>query len=298
MGLYKVKFKNSNFQNVIVIGGTGFLGSKITDELLNAGENVSLLVKQSSKEKEQVKEFEKRGAKILIGDTEDLKSLEQLKEFEAIICCLGGGVNTHKVIVEATKGGNLKRFIPSSFTTMDPDDVPVGQNFLTDSHRNVLDLVIKENVPYTFILNGIFYEYLTGNDFLGMNFKKKVHIYGEGNQKIFTTHTRDVAKLTVKILNDESKVNTKLHIAGAQLTQNEIVDLFEKERFQFEKVYVSKDELEKEIENEKDYVQKGVLKFGKALFFSNANELKPINQKEYSDVKLFDFKDYVKSMKQ
>lgn len=256
------------------------------------------MVKKSSAEKQEVKDFEKKGAKILIGETDDVKSLEQLKDFEAVVCCLGGGMKTHKVLVEALKGGKLKRFIPSSFTTMDPDDVPVGQNFLTDHHREVLEYLIKEKVPYTFVLNGIFYEYGVDNDFLGMNYKGKLHIYGDGNQKYYTTHTRDVGKLTVKLLNDESKVNQKVHVAGAQVTQNEVVELLEKEGFKFEKIHVSKEELDQQIENEKDKVQNGILKFRKALFFTDANGLKPINFKEYPDVKLIEFKDYIKSLKQ
>jgi len=230
-----------------------------------------------------------------MGDTEG--SLDKLRDFEAVVCCQGGGLKTHKIIIDAIKGGNVKRFIPSSFTTMDPDDLPIGHNFFIDSHRDVYNYCVDSEIPFTLIINGIFYEYCTDNDFLGMNFKGKVHIYGDGKQKFYTTYTKDVGKFLVKILNDETKVNKKIHIGGQLVDQNQVVELFEKLGFKFEKDHVSLEELEKQIESEKDYMQNGILKFRKGLFFTNANKLKIVNEKEYLDVKVTSLEDFAKTLK-
>lgn len=97
------------YENVLVIGATGFLGGKLTRALMDAGENVSILVKSTSLEKPLVLEFEKMGAKVVIGDVNDPTTLDNLKSFEAIVMACGSGVKTHKPVVEACVGGKLKR---------------------------------------------------------------------------------------------------------------------------------------------------------------------------------------------
>lgn len=79
--------------------------------------------------------------------------------------------------------------------------------------------------------------------------------------------------MTVKILNDKTKVNQKVHIAGAVTSANALCDIFTQERWKFEKISVSEEQLEKEIEECKDYVQNGILKFTKAVFFTDAAKL-------------------------
>jgi nucleoside-diphosphate-sugar epimerase len=289
--------KKHLYQSVLVIGCTGFLGRSLTRELLKNEENVTVLVKETSLDNPLVAEFKQKGASVLVGNLESESVLDQLQHFEAIICSMGGGVKTHSLVVKHAK--NCKRIIPSSFTTMDPDDLPLGQNFMTDSHRDVYNLLVESKIPFSFIHNGIFYEYCTNDDFLGMNFPKgDATIYGDGNAKFSTTHTKDVAQFTVRILNDESKINKKIHVASKIATQNELCERFEKAGFQFEKKHVSEKELDAQIEKATNHYEKGILQFRKALFFmSESVQLKPVNAQDYPDVVIIEWDDYIEDLK-
>eukprot|EP01080_Neovahlkampfia_damariscottae_P000882 gene882-9793_t len=175
------------YQNILVTG-------VFAESLINYGENISLLIKI--------------GGKVIVGDLSDEISLSEiLKDFDAVVCVHKGNT-VHQTIVNASKKyKRVKLIIAALWTMFNPDTMKEGENPIADVHRVTLEIMRKSNVPFIGILNGAFYEYALLSDFVGLNLpSNKVKLYGDRNQKFYTTSTLDIAKITPYILNDESKI--------------------------------------------------------------------------------------------
>jgi uncharacterized protein YbjT (DUF2867 family) len=257
-------------------------------------------VRSESLEKESLKKLVSLGAKCVAGDLSDKKSLEEiLKNIDAVVCVHKGNT-VHQNIIDASKKYNsVKLIFGALWTAFNPELSKPGENPIADVHRVTVDILKKGEIPYKGVFNGAFSEYAFLSDFLGLNFKSgKIRIAGDGNKKFWTTSTSDIAKLTPYILNDESKINCFVPIAGDYLSANEAVEIFERVSGKsFEKEIIDENQLNELIKKAQGY--EGVsLKAQRSAFFSDAGFIDPVNAKDYPEVKLQNVEEFAKNFYQ
>ena len=283
------------YNKVLVTGSTGSLGFQITTALLDHGEKVVLLVRKESLENEKVQQLKQKGAEVAIGDLTNEEEITKALEGVDAIVAVHKGI-THEHLLKAAKSKNVKRIISALWTTFLPNKVEKGLNMIADMHRGTYESLKDAGVPYTNVFNGVFYQYGFGSDFTGMSFKNdEFLLYGDGNQPIFTTSTFDIAKLTPYILNDESKINKDVHIAGAKTTQNEILKLYQKLKKNVVVIKIDEETVKKDALEAEGYV-KLVKNVAWRAYFHDEGLLEPINEKDYPEVKCQSIEDFLKSL--
>jgi len=147
--------------NILVTGGTGYIGSHTVLQLLEAGHDVTVidnLCNSSEESLNRVKNITGKNnlafLKIDIRDAENLEKLFNNNEFDAVIHFAGlkaVGESTEKpleyydnnvggttVLCEAMKKANVKTLVFSSSATVygDPDIVPITENSPTGGTTN------------------------------------------------------------------------------------------------------------------------------------------------------------------
>jgi len=220
---------------VLVAGATGNLGHKIAVALLDSKKfkEVRVLIRGATladdKKQDKVEQLKKKGAVIVEGDVNDVNSLTQaLKGIDAVVAATSGNtfVQGQLNLIEASKAAGVKRFIPGQFGS---DVVNYDGPFAVgDAKRTISDALLKSGLDYTVVLNGLFVDYFF-SPFFGFDLKNgTVTIYGDGNQKVATTHPADIASAIPHILLNPASKNAKVSIVGDRLTQLEGVALVEK----------------------------------------------------------------------
>jgi len=243
---------------VFIVGGVGWLGSKITHELLEKSDDfkVKLLVRRSSweKKREMIESFQKRGAEIVEGDVQDLQGLtEAMKGSDTVISVLGDEVilysdDQFNVLTAAEEAG-VRRFIPSEFGI----DIEDENDFLLGRKVKLRHHLMKSKLEYTLVICGGFYEYSFGLP-TGFDIEAKrpiAYLPGDGNQMFSAIHYADVAKYLPEILKDPTAKNRKVYVFGQNITHNEAVEIFQ-EVFhkKMRVVYQSCEELRRNAEDE------------------------------------------------
>ncbi|KAL1792219.1 hypothetical protein ACET3X_009970 [Alternaria dauci] len=112
------RIKITTFRNVLLIGGSGTLGSVLLEALKESSYNVAVLSRQESTS--QLPE----GTKVIRADYGDTSSLEAaMKGQDVVISTVGPTVTDgQKSFIDAAVAAGVKRFIPSEFgpNTVDP----------------------------------------------------------------------------------------------------------------------------------------------------------------------------------
>eukprot|EP01080_Neovahlkampfia_damariscottae_P009675 gene9675-1881_t len=287
------------YKNVLVTGPSGNLGSKIAEALINFGENISLLVRKESIEKESIKKLVNLGGKVIVGDLSDEQSLSEiLKDVDAIVCAHQGDPSIHQTIINASKKSkNVKLIIPSIWSMFNPDFVKEGENPIADANRVTLEILRKSDVPFIAVLSNAFLEYAVLSDFLGLNLpSNQVTFYGDGNQKFYATSTFDIAKLVPYILNDESKIGKLVSIASGSITANKVIEIYENiTGKKVEKKVVTEEELEAAITKSSSFFEIMALKAQRSIYFRNTVFSEPTNEVDYPNVKLQSIEDFLKN---
>ncbi|CAN1259681.1 Bifunctional pinoresinol-lariciresinol reductase [Linum perenne] len=201
--------------SVLVVGGTGYIGKRIVSASLDLGHDTYVLKRPETgldiEKLQLLLSFKRRGAHLV-------NILLQLKLVEAI-----------------KEAGNVKRFIPSEFG-MDPARMgqamePGRETF--DQKMVVRKAIEEANIPHTYISANCFAGYFVGNlSQLGTLTppSDKVIIYGDGNVKVVYVDEDDVAKYTIKAIEDDRTVNKTVYLRPPEniMSQRELVAVWEK----------------------------------------------------------------------
>ncbi|CAN1748824.1 Bifunctional pinoresinol-lariciresinol reductase [Linum perenne] len=201
--------------SVLVVGGTGYIGKRIVSASLDLGHDTYVLKRPETgldiEKLQLLLSFKRRGAHLH-------NILLQLKLVEAI-----------------KEAGNVKRFIPSEFG-MDPARMgqamePGRETF--DQKMVVRKAIEDANIPHTYISANCFAGYFVGNlSQLGTLTppSDKVIIYGDGNVKVVYVDEDDVAKYTIKAIEDDRTVNKTVYLRPPEnmMSQRELVAVWEK----------------------------------------------------------------------
>jgi uncharacterized protein YbjT (DUF2867 family) len=206
------------YKNVLVAGGTGKLGSKISRAFLSAGIPTSILVRKESLQKDVAVELKGLGARLVEGDLTQPDSLkDSLKDVDAVVSISSSvdqELNLFQAVVNA--GSSIKRYIPSLWIPR----VPLSDNILVAAKNKVVSQVTNSGLPYTLVWCQFF---LDSPQFLHINPGKMTAEIYQSNKQVPVVHTLDIAGLMVHVLKDETLVGKSITLETERFTQKEAV---------------------------------------------------------------------------
>ena len=199
-------------QPILLVGGTGHLGSLILDELRKQGHPVRLLLRPGRVAPE--------GVECVEGDLDDARSLDAAVDgAAAVICAVNGGpeiaVDGQLLLLAAAKGHGVKRFIPSDYS-LDYFRLGYGDNVFLDYRKRVAEAVEDSGVDHTFVLVGGFMETMLER---GIDLERgRMNYWGTGDEPVDVTSMGDVARLVAQVVVDPRARNRRVLFAGDVVT--------------------------------------------------------------------------------
>ena len=225
---------------ILIVGATGMLGGLITKNLLEAGKEVRILVRQNSPSVEMAKQgmatdaqtLIEAGAQPVYGDLKDRTSLDRaceglntvlttaaatLRDFDLEGVDLNGTIS----LMDAAKAAGVKHFIYTSANgseTNSPNPVlkikGICEQHLKDSGLN-----------YTILAPGIYMEVWIGTVVgIPLQAGQPVTLVGKGDHKHSFVAMRDVAGFGAAVVDNSDAVNQTVTIGGpASYTWTEVV---------------------------------------------------------------------------
>ncbi|KAF9957681.1 hypothetical protein BGZ72_001538 [Mortierella alpina] len=211
-----------------VAGATGTLGAPVTNALLVAGYKVKVLTRATTSS-DALDVYQSKGAHIVF-DAYNGKNLQDaLQGVDIVLSTVGTGAdlyNSQVALIDAAKAASVKRFVPSEFGldgiryTREHDLHP----FLADKAK-LRDYLEKSGLEYTYILNGLFAEYLP---IFGFDLKNKtVTTHAPPMTQFSITSIADVARFTALVLSSSHSRNATLRVVSYRATFQEYMRLFE-----------------------------------------------------------------------
>jgi len=212
---------------IVVAGATGNLGSKIVKALLTKDVEVRAIVRLETDIK-KVKDLEQRGVQVFQVDTRNKSEISKhCIGAHCLVSALAGlketVIDTQKIFLDAAIEANVQRFIPSDYSS-DFTNLKEGENRNLDLRREFHRYLETTPIKATTIFNGPFMDLLTTDMPLVMFKQKRILCWGNPNQIIEFTTTKNVADFTAEIAIDENTPRF-LRIAGDRLSCNEFVKL-------------------------------------------------------------------------
>jgi nucleoside-diphosphate-sugar epimerase len=209
---------------ILVAGGTGNLGGRVINALIDRGAEVRAVVRSSS-DIEKVNKLEKLGVKVF---NVNMLNIEQVstacKGASCVVSTLSGLreviVNIQKILLDAAIATSVPRFIPSDYS-LDFTRFSDGENRNLDLRREFHEYLDKSSIAGTTIFCGAFTDLLTGPMPLIL-FKQKLVLYwGNADHRMGFTTMDDTATFTANVALD-STTPRFLRIAGDQISAREI----------------------------------------------------------------------------
>lgn len=235
---------------VLLVGGTGLVGTHITQELLATKQfDVRLLVRESTlaQKKPLVERLVAAGATLVEGDLQSAATLVKAqKGVDAVVSAIGSlNILDQILLVKAAKECGVKRFIASDFGVDHRQDV-AARITPTYQKRVIANHVRAEGVPYTLIFCGGFQEWYGINIgdpaiYPPIGAPQRVRHY-QSNKKVRLIGCPDIAKVVSRVLMDSRAHNQIVHIDGETLTQREILDIWRSLGQTVEEIPVSREE--------------------------------------------------------
>jgi nucleoside-diphosphate-sugar epimerase len=209
---------------VLVAGGTGNLGERIINALLERGAEVRAVVRSSS-DTEKVNKLGRLGVKV--------SKVNMLNVEEVSTACMGAScvvsalsglreviIDIQKTLLDAAIAAGVPRFIPSDYS-LDFTKFSDGENRNLDYRREFHRYLDTTSISATTIFNGAFADLLTGRMPLIL-FKQRLVLYwGNAYHRMVFTTMEDTAAFTANAALDPSTPRF-LRIAGDQLSPREI----------------------------------------------------------------------------
>jgi NADH dehydrogenase len=221
---------------ILIVGGTGTLGSATTRRLLTRGTAVRVMTRTP----EKAAELGKLGAEVVQGDLLEKASLTRAcrgveKVLAAAHSVMGRGreaskyvdLQGHKDLIDAARTAGVKHFVYTSAYQYNPtyDAVPFFH-----FKRQIEHYLQTSGLSYTILRPTAFMEahaeMFIGQPILG---KGKVSLFGKGQNPRNFVAADNVAQFAVMALSDPTFSGQTVDIGGPEnLTNMEVVRLYEK----------------------------------------------------------------------
>ncbi len=232
---------SKNRKKIVVIGGSGFMGSHTADELSNRGYNVTIFDKKKS-------EWLRNDQKMIVGDIfnpDELikvtKSANCIYHFAGVADILESKndpirtINTNiigtSLVLEAAIKNKVKRFIMASTLYVYS---PHGSFYRASKQASEIltETFNKEhNIQYTFLRYGSLYgpraqEWNGLQKYVTEILNKKSILYnGTGSEKREYIYALDAARISVDILSNKY-INKAVTISGQQtLSSKQVIEM-------------------------------------------------------------------------
>jgi UDP-glucose 4-epimerase len=224
---------------IVIIGGSGFIGSHTADELSNQGYRVTIFDKKESPwiRKDQV---------MVVGDVLDKSAVLEALKGASIVYYFAGISDLHEssinpfntinlnvmgvtVALDASIKANIKQFVYAS--TM---YVYSHQGSFYRASKQASELIVKSyadefDLGYVMLRYGSIYG-PRAQDWNGISGyvrqilnEKKLDYWGNGKEKREYIHVSDAARLSVQVLDKEHR-NTAITVTGSQtMTADELI---------------------------------------------------------------------------
>ncbi|KAL7803936.1 NmrA-like family protein [Trichoderma afarasin] len=228
---------SGKIETVIVLGGSGSLGTLLVLALVNAGFKVSAAVRQSS-----AATYPKS---VTVHKTDYSKDslVSVFQRQDAVVSCIPRAqVADQKTVVDACVSAGVKRFLPSEYggdTTL--PDIEKRISFTAGKKEFGEYLVGKESegLTWTRVFTGPFFDWMltqSARQFkldmgvMGWDLESfKVTIFDSGDQEFSCTNTKTVAEAIASVLKREDATkNQNVYVSSfPRLTQNEVLAALE-----------------------------------------------------------------------
>ena len=221
----------------LIVGATGHLGQEMVKACAAAGNEIHALVRPETRNDiNKMKGLKAARATLHEGDLKRYDSLlAACKAVDNVVSTVGGmQIGDELALIKAVKEAGVKRFIPSDFG-LDPAAAGPNSCVLFDAKAMIHQAIKAASIPYTFVhANGFFsYWVRTLGDLTKLMGDQlppaAVNIYGDGNVKGSFASLADIAAVTARALNDANMQNKEVRIIANTRTQNELVDLWQKQ---------------------------------------------------------------------
>lgn len=213
---------------IFVAGATGLLGGHIVRALLDQNVPVRALVRPSAGQEKTAPLIALHGLELVEGDITDPpeRLAEAVGDAATVISTVQGGpeviVDGQANLVRAAEKAGARRFIPSDFA-IDVTKLDDGDNFMIDWRRQAAAAYSGTSLDVVSVLNGAFYEVMTG--FMGLVDWEKGTLshWGDPDQPLDLTSVADTAAYTAAVALDPSATGT-LRFAGEVVSMREFHD--------------------------------------------------------------------------
>jgi nucleoside-diphosphate-sugar epimerase len=209
---------------ILIAGGTGNLGQRIINALLNKGAEVRVVVRPSS-DIDKIKNLENLGVKVFKVNMSNIKEVSNACiGASCVVSALAGLreviIDTQKILLDAAIAAGVLRFIPSDYS-LDFTKLSPGKNRNFDLRREFHEYLDKSSIAATTIFNDTFADMLTGQMPLIL-FKQKLVLYwGNADHRMGFTTIDNTAAFTANAALETSTPRF-LRIAGDQISAREI----------------------------------------------------------------------------
>jgi nucleoside-diphosphate-sugar epimerase len=209
---------------IILAGATGELGFLIAGFVIRRGGVVKALVRKGSTNA-RITELRNLGARIIEVDYNNVSELTQAcSGGTCLVSALSGLrdviVETQTRLLNAAVEAGVPRFIPSDYC-IDYNKLPEGSNRNLDLRREFSVRLNHAPIAATSILNGMFTDLLTGQAPVVLFKIKRVLYWGDTDQPMDFTTTRDTAAYTAAASLDPTTPRF-LRVAGEVATIRDI----------------------------------------------------------------------------
>jgi len=219
---------------ILVVGGTGDLGSAVTKRLLARGQAVRVMTRTPSK----ATELQQLGAEIVQGDLRDTGSLRRActganQVVASAHSVFGKGheaskyvdLDGHKALIDAAKAAGVQQFVYMSTPDAAPDN---GVPFLQFKYE-IEQYLRGSGLSFVILRAASFMEshvhMLIGEPILA---KGKVSLFGKGNNPRNFVAADDVARFVLIALEDPQAMGQIIQIGGPKnWTAMQVVNLYE-----------------------------------------------------------------------
>jgi uncharacterized protein YbjT (DUF2867 family) len=221
---------------ILIIGGTGAMGSATARRLLAKGTDVRVMARKP----ENATNLQELGAEIVQGDLLDMSSLAQAcrgveKVLASAHSIFGRGreaskivdLQGHKDLIDAAKAAGVKHFVYTSIYDYGPENDAVPFFHIK---REVERYLQASGLSLTILRPTAFME-SHAEMFIGQPIleKGKVSLFGKGENPRNFLAADDVAQFAVMALEDEEFNGHIIDIGGPEnLTNMDVVRLYEK----------------------------------------------------------------------
>ena len=254
--------------NVLVVGATGLLGSRVCGELAAQGKPVAGMVR-SSGDDAKVAALREAGVELIEGDLKDPTTLQRACQGRTAVISTASaslsrqaGDNIQSVdldgqrnLIDAAKAAGVGKFVYISFSQNMTTDAPV-----TAAKRAIEQHLQKSGLDYTILRCGFLMEVMVA-PIVGFDYANaKAVVYGSGDNPLSLLSMDDVARMCALCLDKPEASNAVIEFGGPEaVTLHELVSTFEEVKGQpFETQHVPEEALVGAWEAAADPVSKSV----------------------------------------